>query len=701
MQYLLYFTAFLSAFLLFCLQPLIARAILPWFGGAAGVWNCAQFFFQGVLLLGYGYAHLSITGALSRSREQDRASATQSKLHFGLIGLSLLFLPVLPSHRWKPDSADDPAVLVMLALIFTIGLPYLVLSSTSPLVASWYARFFPGKSPYVLFAWSNLGSLLGLLAYPMLFEPLFGVRVQAWIWSTGYLGCAALLVYFAYKQGRVAFLPREELTVPEDVVEIASKWPSADVLLLWVGLPACSSLLLVAVTHYITTEIAAVPLLWVIPLAIYLASYIFVASSWNLYQRWLFLPLAPFALYGVQRLLDPAGYSPFSIVFLLWACLAVLFIILHGELWKQRPGALYLSHFYMTMSAGGALGSFLVAYVFPKIFNANYELYLTVLFCPLIILWSAFWERARSWKLWQGLCLLAALLVFWYVLGVELLQAAWKYNGSNIASLRNFYGTAWVAQVNGPPTVRVLYNGRINHGCEYMQPDKQLFPTGYFSASSGVGRLFTWLERDRPALRAGIVGLGVGTLAAYARPGDDFTLYELDPKIEALAERYFSFVPKCSGAHRVVLGDARLSLEKVPDHTYDFLVIDAFTGDSIPVHLLTAEAFQTYKRVLKRDGILALHVSNLYLDLPPLVRAQAEKLGYRSLLVTDQPGTDPLCFPSQWTVVYPDAHLELELKKLGFREVEGEQRAWTDDDSNVLRVIKPDAWQRFSQKDGR
>ncbi len=686
-----YLVTFFGALLLFSLQPMIAGAILPWFGGSAGVWNTCQVFFQFALLVGYLYAHL-----LLRNRSQVQSAARlrgwnlAGLIHLGLVAASVMVLPVTLSPGWKPTPNAVPELHLVLTLACTIGLPYLALSATSPLVAGWYSQLFPGRQPYTLYAWSNFGSLLGLLGYPFLIQPHFGLRTQNWCWSAGYLLWGILMVRLAYVQGATARLPQ---ATPETVAEL----PDPASWLLWLSLPMCSSLLLTALTNYISSEVAAVPLFWVIPLALYLISYIVAASSWNLYRRWLFLPAFAVALVGIESLLDPGSLSPLLIVPGLWLCLAVIFVVCHGELWANRPHPSRLSQFYLVISLGGVLGSFVVAYLAPRLFTRETELTLCLFVLPLLILGSVIRTTGlgRSPVRLATVGLLTIPLVYSY--GTRLLEVELQYHRSRLLASRNFYGTAWVAQVPGANPVRLLYNGRINHGGQYLDPAQRDIPTGYYSPRSGVGRILTTVRNQTGPIQIGVVGLGVGTLAAYGRPGDQFDFFEIDSKIAKIAQQQFRFLSDSKARVRVLLGDGRLSLEQQPAGRYDVLVIDAFSGDAVPLHLLTREAFQIYERALKPDGILVLHVSNLYIDLPPVVGTQATWLGRQSFQCYDNGGPG-LQYPSLWAAVTRGGPTAGRLRQVGFTPLPASSKAgyaWSDDYTDLLQTIKTDSLPRW------
>ena len=684
-------TIFASAFLLFQVQPLIARMIVPWFGGAAGVWSVCLVFFQTALLLGYLYAHL-LTRVASRR--------TQGRLHALLLALSLLALPIIPRASWKPSGAGDPAMHVLLILALTVGVPYFVLSSTSPLLQAWYAGEREQAAPYRFYALSNLGSMLALLSYPVLVEPWLAVHRQAISWSAAYATVAVLCA-------AVALAGRGES--PAVVAGHAPQPPSLAARALWMALAACGSALLLAVTGHISQNVAAVPFLWVLPLSLYLLSFIVCFEGHGWYRRALFLRLLGLALAAMALALGRQFVSaPLTVLAPLYcAGLFIACMFCHGELARLRPHASHLTSFYLMVSLGGALGAISVALVAPRVFSGLYELPIAIGLCgvlALIVLWSdagSLFHRAGWNPMWLGL--VALVLALNASLLVEVREQAVGVK----LMVRNFYGMLRVAELIQPqilviyatdpkmnaapsPRYRELLNGTINHGLQWLAPAVRHEPTTYYSRGSGVGVALEAAAKQGP-LRVGVIGLGAGTLAAYGRAGDHYTFYEINPLVIEIANHEFTFLRESEAQIDVVPGDARLSLEAEPPQQFDVLAVDAFSGDSIPVHLLTREAFQLYFRHLKPEGVLAVHISNQYLDLQPVVKAGAAALGKTAMVVSNGPDEKRGVFSATWVLVSSEENLlrRPEVQKAGLILVNREhQQLWTDDYSSVFRLLK-------------
>ena len=598
---------FLSALLLFSVQPLEARALLPRFGGSAGLWNSCQVFFLSSLVLGYGYAHLSLT-RLTPHR--------QFYAHCVLLAVSWVFLPIYPGDRWNSLSGNDPTLSAILTLCSSVGGPYFVLAATSPLVSTWYQRVFPGQSPYRLFAWSNLGSLIGLLGYPFVIEPNMGIHVQTYVWSVLFVLWSILMIGLGHR-ARSGDRPHAISDCPP---------PPAASVFLWLLLPFWSTVLLIAVTQHIATSVASVPLIWVIPLALYLLSYVAVTSEgrWQFYQRKFAVPLFFLALYVIQLLLVPSPILPTLLLVLLWCCVFVMFFVLHGELWRHKPAAPLLSSFYLTLSAGGALGSLFVAVACPALFQSQAELPLTLFLAPLLLALSCATDPQLRLKLPFAGMMLALFLVFLYINGYGLLSAHYQNFTSVLAARRNFYGWARVIQRGN---IRIIIDGLIDHGFQDRTPGNQSRPVSYFGPNSGIGRLFGWKRVPGKPLNVAVVGLGAGTLATYGRPGDRFLMVEIDPKVVELSKRYFTFLSDCQANLEVVVADGRICLDSQRPGSFDIVVLDAFSGDSVPLHLITREAVEAYWRCLSEGGILAFNLSNPYLDLAPVLARHAQGLG--------------------------------------------------------------------------
>ena len=664
-------TIFLSAFLLFLVQPLIAKQLLPWFGGSASVWNTCLVFFQALLLAGYAYADW-----LTRAFKARR----QALVHAALLAASLLALPVAPDAGWKPAGDEDPAWRILGLLFATVGLPYFLLASTSPLLQAWAARAMLGERVYRLFALSNFGSLLALLAYPFLIEPATSTRAQALAWSAGYAGYAALAVCAAWmglrSDGPASAAPRAQTDSPGP--------PSIEEHALWLVLPALASLLLLAVTNHITQNIASIPLLWIAPLVLYLLSFILCFEGRSWYRRGLFLGFFAAGLvamaWGLQAY-DAVLHLKWSIP-IYCAGLFVACMVLHGELARVKPAPRYLTRFYLMLSLGGALGGFFVGIVAPRVFPAEYEFPLGLIAAGLGAAWA--WRSARPWVPAVALAASAGAGYYAY-LYLDYLDS------EAILQARNFYGTLRLQETSdegGEGKVRRLMHGVIMHGKQYLDPARRGVPTTYYGRSAGIGRLLDSLGRGRR--RVGVVGLGAGTLAAYGRAGDVFRFYDINPLVIDIARREFFYLADSAARVETVLGDARLALEREPPQSYDALAIDAFSSDAIPVHLMTRESLALYLKHLKPQGVIAFHVTNRYLDLAPVVRRLADESGLQAVIVQDD-GALPGEASSDWVLVSKSrAPFRLPLLKAAAGEIDLPEATplWTDDYNNLYRVLR-------------
>jgi hypothetical protein len=563
-------------------------------------------------------------------------------------------------------------------LAATVGLPFLLLSATSPLLQSWHAGGRPDAHPYRLYALSNAGSLLALLSYPVLVEPFLSTRLQAWIWSLAYgaFVIACSVVAFRQQDGTHVFAQRAEDQRPGRLLQ-----------LLWLALAATASALLVCVSHHISQDIAAVPLLWIVPLSLYLLSLILCFEGRNWYRRSWFLRLLPVFLGSMAYALAPefenAGPElqiPLFCIGLFVCCMA-----LHGEMAELKPAPEFLTHFYLMVSAGGALGGILVAVAAPHVFRGFYELPLALGLCAFLYVMvlrrgpSASLQRPNPFVLWALTGLTGLLLAF-------LFHTARLQDQQARVMVRNFYG---ILRVNDRPataerpSVRQLRNGTIVHGVQILDAARRDTPTTYFGPQSGAG-VALLLARQQGNIRVGVIGLGAGTLAAYGRAGDHYTFYEINSLVIDLARTQFDFVGRSAAEVEIVLGDARLSLERQPPQAFDVLLVDAFSGDAIPVHLLTREAFALYFRHLKPQGVLAVHVSNRYLDLPPVVEAAARDLGMRAVRVTNSEEPADAISRSTWMLVDRPGTGGSVAPPEGGKTV----RAWTDDYSNLIEILK-------------
>ena len=691
-------TVFLSAFLLFQVQPIVAKMILPWFGGSSAVWSTCMLFFQVVLLLGYLYAHWL---------REKLAPRRQAAVHIAALAVSLAALPMLPNPGWKSAGMAHPSLTILALLSATVGLPYFLLSSTSPLLQAWYARAHREGMPYRLFALSNFASMLALLSYPFVVEPNLPVRIQGWVWSAAYVSFAALCGATAWRSSMLAAAPQAAAQEGAPTMDDSPAWTLR---LLWLGLAASASILLLAVTNHLTQDVAAIPFLWILPLSVYLLSFIVCFESPRFYRRAVYLPLLGVALAFMAYRLWPyrTDFNPAWLGFLTqmpirWIVVAFavgLFaccMVCHGELARLKPHPRHLTGFYVTVSLGGAVGGLFVGLVAPNLFRAYYEFPIGLGLCAAIAflvlargMWrlagGALWARPR----WGAAALAVVLCGYLACLGVEM----WEMVDGYRVVARNFYGLLRVEDEGNPrmdeDASRKLIHGTINHGEQFLREPYRRQPVTYFCPQSGIG-LAMQAQEGRPR-RIGILGLGCGTLAAYGRPGDTFRIYEINPLVLDIARTQFTYLRDTPARVEVVLGDGRLVLESEPSQQFDLLVMDAFSGDSVPVHLITLEAFRTYFRHLKPGGILAVNITNKYLDLEPVVERAAATFGKAALVYDYTPGdADFLCFGCSWTLILDGAtaaaHPGLRHAGQVLRQ-ERPFRAWTDDFSNMFGILR-------------
>ncbi|HEY2883342.1 MAG TPA: hypothetical protein VGJ15_12930 [Pirellulales bacterium] len=805
-------TIFISAFLLFQVQPLVSKYILPWFGGSPAVWTTCMLFFQTVLFAGYAYAHFT---------QQWFRPKLQALIHLAIILMALVLLRVVPDESWKPRESIDPIGRILLLLAFSVGLPYFVLSTTGPLLQAWFAKSFPGKTPYRLYALSNFGSLLALLSYPIFFERRFDVAHQAGIWSWGFwgfavlCGAAALNLWIMFSaegsgitvhnsiampamalpvpseseqaaQGLVTATPNEIDDHHEKIEDRAPHWWQR---ILWLALPAFACVALLATTNHVCTDVAVMPFLWVIPLSLYLLTFIIAFDHPRWYRPTPIALLTVLAIYGVgigkgetdvfdcglsgkllhwasDRLATwrglpmesyPAspeitiGLVPYLI--LNFVAMWGICMLCHGELVRQRPHPRYLTAFYLLISAGGALGAMAVTLLAPHIFNTFYEWELTTfigyLLCVGIVLWAVGrWAfavggdppaRNSLRMLW-----LAPLVVVAAIGWIDLSNYLGYTSNGVLFRTRNFFGTLLVREfeVGEPDHYIVFKHGATTHGMQFAAADKRGEPTTYYTPYGGVGRTINYLhglpqappvdEKSKldnlpvlnsgaaktsvKGLKIGAVGLGTGTLAAYAEPGDSISFYEINPAVVDIAndDKWFTFLTDCRqrGAQcETKLGDARLTMENElragkPQH-FDLLVLDAFSGDAIPVHLLTEEAFEKIylphlatAAVDGRDGTIAIHITNHYVDLEPVIRGLAERFGFESVRIENPKIHDQAIFHADWIILSRNKALIAALASYGKTpELSPDQAPrtvapakpailWTDGRSNLFDVLK-------------
>jgi hypothetical protein len=669
-------TVILSACLLFLVQPLIAKLILPWFGGTSAVWSAALVFFQVGLLGGYAYAHWLTNRVAPRN---------QWLVHGALLLAGCALMPIVPADAWRPSAAEDPMWQILLLLTATVGLPSLLLSATSPLLQVWYMRRFGSEVPYWLFALSNAGSLAALFAYPLLLEPLFGSHGLTWAWSVAFVVFAALCI----AAGRASRLGR--------ATHGAGDEPAAALgtgrMLLWMLLSACGSGLLVAASAQLSTNVAPIPLLWVVPLALYLLTFILTFSTRSIYRRDAFLPLLAAALGCLAWLyIHSETYQDIRYVIPLYlSSLFVICMVCHGELVYRRPTGRFLTRFYLLVALGGALGGVFVAVVAPLLFDTHLELPLLLIVIAALSTWLH-WRRSGSPRtLWLArMAMLAGLvaLLRWVVI------AEIRDRESNVLVSRSFYGVLRVRDYYPGTELasRSLVHGTISHGYQYLNETLRDVAGAYYARHSGVGRTFSAVESQGP-MRFGVIGLGAGVLSSYARGGDYLRIYEINPDVVTIADQQFSFLSRARqrGADvGVLLGDARLTLERQAPQQFDVLAVDAFSSDAIPTHLLTNEAIELYFRHLRSNGVLAVHISNRYLDLAPVCARAAEHVGRTAVLVRNAP--DERSNASHWILITSNSALLQTAPFAGANlkpaTAQPPFKGWTDQFSSVWPLLR-------------
>ncbi len=679
---------FLSAFLLFQVQPLIAKLILPLFGGGAAIWTACLLFFQAFLLLGYLYAHCLT---------QIRNLRTQVIIHSVLLALSLSVLPIaLGEFKLGLElekGLNSPLIDILSMLVMSVGLPYFLLSSTGPLVQRWLSYNDENALPYKLYSLSNTGSLLALLSYPFIFEPQFSLHNQLLYWSLGYgafVFIISLLCLKLFKSSVTSSFNQDKQRSPVEYLKF-------DVFL-WIGLSSVGVILLVSITNAMTQNIPPIPFLWILPLCLYLLTFIISFHSPKWYVRWYWFALFAISSFaGVLMFFIGSQFGIISQIVIYSVILLSSCMVCHGELVKLKPSTERLTLFYLNMSLGGFLGSAFVAFIAQQLFSQFYEFPLAlfsvyVLFSLCLYLSKNSNDeqvKKRSYLLSAAsiVSLLSLLLFFNYLNTL--------FANNTVASSRNFYGILSIkdVEINGN-TERRLIDGTTSHGTQSQNPELEHIPMSYYRADTGVALA---LEHLFPMMniKVGLIGLGAGTLAAYSRPGDEYTFYELNPNVEAMAWRYFSYLEKSKGDINIILGDGRVSLNNELTagkiNNYQVLVLDAFSGDSVPAHLLTKEAFELYFKHLEGEGILAIHVSNSHLDLTSLTRGLADSLGKSALYFETAANVDEVN-QTQWVLItnnraFLNNRKVKDLTSAWPNKVD-KNIVWTDDYSNLLSVLK-------------
>jgi hypothetical protein len=738
-------TLFLSATLLFLVQPMFAKMVLPLLGGTPAVWNTCIVFYQAALLLGYAYAHFT-TAWLGVRR--------QAMIHAGILLLPLLALPITVAEGWVPPGDSNPIPWLLALLLVSVGLPFVVVSTSAPLLQKWFASTGhpAAKDPYFLYAASNLGSMLALLGYPTLVEPNLRLANQSLTWAVGYgilivltLGCAFLL----WRSSKAAAMPATE---DAGVVEGAVS-PSAGRLtwgrrLHWIALAAVPSSLMLGVTTHVTTDVAAIPLLWVLPLALYLLTFILVYSRvGRRLDGWMVRLMPLVTLILVYQMVLKVRPGLLLEVALHLAVFFVITMVCHGELARLRPAPHYLTEYFLLMSVGGVLGGLCNALLAPVVFNRTFEYPLALAVACLLKPPGRSEGEPSSWKedLTRALAVggLSAFVAWmWFGSGVDMDEMAKKVGfgpvafawlltsaipimacyafsgrprrfglavGAVLAGVvllsdwkglvqyreRSFFGQV-VVQLDPKREYRWLVHGTTIHGWQSLDPERQGEPLTYFHRTGPVGQLFAAFDGEASPRRVGVTGLGIGTMASYARPGESWTFYEIDPAVIHVARdpRYFNFLDNCQARGvnlQLVPGDARLQMRTAPDHGYDLLLLDAFSSDSIPIHLLTREALELYLSKLGEDGVLMYNITNRYLDIEPVLAGLAREAGLTAYVQWDQDVADkPGKTPSKYVVMARRPELLERLVANGKWQPAQERpgfRTWTDDYSNLLSVV--------------
>lgn len=738
-------TIFVSATLLFLVQPMFARMVLPSLGGSPAVWNTALVFFQAALLAGYAYAHAATKWMGVRR---------QAALHAGLLLLPLLALPIALPASWKPPTQSNPVPSLLLLLLSAVGLPFFVVSASSPLLQRWFAGtgHRAAKDPYFLYAASNCGSMAALLAYPLFIEPNLRLGEQSRWWTVGYivlivltLACAALLWRATDGAAPPATVAPQKVAPQNGAnagIAGADEKGAADISLMrrvrWVMLAFVPSSLMMSVTAYLSTDIAAIPLLWVIPLSIYLLTFILVFAARPPIPHALAARAMPLLLLPLVIAVATRAAQPISLLIplhlLAFFCVALM---CHGELARGRPPAQRLTEFYLWMSLGGVLGGAFNALLAPLVFNTIVEyplvLALSCLFLPFDQKEKEVWSRARvlDFALPLALALLTIGLVVGlqqqlepgplstallfglpaiicfsfsrrplrFALGVAAILWAGTYylsgEGRVLHTARSFFGVHRVA-LSRDEKFDLIVHGGIVHGMQSRDPKMRREPMAYYFRSGPIGQLFASFSGAFQKRNIGVVGLGAGGLAAYAKAGQSWTFYEIDPVVERLARdpKYFTYLRDCPAQLDVVLGDGRLSLQAARDGAYDLLILDAFSGDALPVHLITREALRLYTSKLAPRGLLVFNVSNLHLNLEPVMGNLARDASLACLFQGDTKVSEAELgrgkTASRWIVMARDkAHLGALASDRRWRaaRVRPDMKVWTDDYSSLLSVF--------------
>ena len=670
---------FLGAFLLFQIQPIIARFVLPWFGGTIDVWTTCMLYFQTMLLAGYAYAHLLVVCLRPRA---------QVAVHLLLVAAALIVLPIAPSDTWQPPDADQPVLRILVILLVCTGLPFLVLAATSPLLQSWFTRVQRGRSPYRYYAVSNAGSLLALASYPFIVEPLLGRIAQSWVWSGGFAAFAILAGTCAVRLWR-----SDPASDPASSAEAAVATPSLRSRLFWLLLPAVGSVMLLGTTNVICLDLAPVPFLWLAPLILYLLSFVLCFHHERWYRRGVMiggLVVVGAVVLAIRYRELRVGMPAQVVVHLLALSLACM--VCHGELFRLRPEVRRLTGYYLTISLGGAIGGALVAIVAPLVLQDYHEVFLMLPVCVALAAWAKP-AGNRIWMPW-ALTLLVCVGIALAVKAPGLVTEGYEL----LVKERNFYGVLSVEEFRQPGEdgqhIRAMRHGTTIHGLQVLEPKKaRREPMTYYGRHSGIGAAMRLLDRQR-RWTIGVIGLGAGTIATYGRRGDTIQFYEINPVVEQMARSHFTYLGDSEAAVSVVLGDGRLAVADEPTGSLDVLVVDAFNSDAIPVHLLTAEAFEIYLDRLKPEGILALHLTNQYMTLGPVALRLADNAGWPGYWLDSRRNKrqDAGEYHSIWVLVSKRPNVLADVLAKAARvdapDKVDDLSVWTDDYVNLLDAIR-------------
>lgn len=724
-------TLFLSALLMFILQPMFGKILLPLLGGTPAVWNTCMVFYQTLLFLGYWYAH-QLSTRLCSSR--------QIQLHTALLMVSIIALPVALPGEIEPPTDHNPIGWIIAVLFRSIGIPFFVVSTTAPLLQKWFSRLGHQHSsdPYFLYAASNAGSLLALLSYPFLIEPHVGLTSQRLLWSMGYgLLCVMVLGSAILLWRKLQHLENETVVDSAPDAEPISRKQQ----LHWLALAFVPSSLLLGLTQFISTDIASVPLLWIVPLTLYLLSFILVFSSWANRIHPLMLSAQPawLLIFIAYSFINPAVLPYWLDLILHSIAFFLAIMVCHGELAKHRPAASHLTQFYLIMSFGGMLGGLFNTFVAPFVFDAVYEYpmmivaslllrpglmgtqYLRACWFPVAVLLAGSAIYLSSDALFDyldivggALILLAGLsysyrqqplalglltaVILFFTLGLHSLASTTLFQERTFFGVLSVRNSVIMDENQHPETARELYHGTTKHGAERLSAANLTTPLTYYSRPGPIGQVFSEYDNENQNWNIGAVGLGAGALACYTKPGQHWRFYEIDPLVVQVAKdpQWFNYLNRCNPQADMIVGDARLSLAKETDASFDLLIMDAFSSDAVPTHLLTREALELYFSKLKADGLLAFHITNRHLALKNVLADHVNSLHLAGLLQEFKPNTEiPLVVATDWVVIAKNpARLDrLQQSRIGHWQklpITFDIQPWTDDFTHIIGIWKKD-----------